>query len=56
MILFENATIFDGKKIIPSNSVLIEKNIIKEVGNNIKSNNVNLKINVKNFFFNAWFN
>ena len=50
MILFENATIFDGKKLIFSNSVLIEKNKIKEVGKNIKAKKIDLKINVKKNF------
>ena len=46
MILFTNATIFNGKKIISSNSVLVEKNKIIEVGKNIKANKIGLKINV----------
>ncbi|MDC0498449.1 amidohydrolase family protein [Alphaproteobacteria bacterium] len=50
MILFQNATIFNGNKIISSNSVLVEKNKIKEVGKNITAKNISLKINVnKNF-------
>ena len=50
MILFQNATIFNGNKLISSNSVLVEKNKIIEVGKNIKANKIDLKINVnKNF-------
>ena len=50
MILFQNAKIFDGNKIISSDSVLVENNIIREIGKNIKANKIELKINVnKNF-------
>lgn len=50
MILFQNAKIFDGNKIISSDSVLVENNKIREIGKNIKANKIELKINVnKNF-------
>jgi len=50
MILFENAIIFDGIKIIKANSILVENNLIKKIGNNIKSTRVDKRINVKNNF------
>jgi len=50
MILFQNATIFNGNKLISSNSILIEKNKIKEVGKNIKANKIELTVNVNKKF------
>ena len=41
MILFQNAKIFDGNKIISSDSLLVENNIIREIGKNIKANKIN---------------
>ncbi len=37
MIIIHNAKIFNGKKILEDNSILVEKNIIKEVGKKITS-------------------
>ena len=46
MIIINNARIFDGEKELEENSIIIDNNIIKEVGCNLKSSN---SINIINW-------
>ena len=50
MIIINNARIFDGEKELEENSIIIDNNIIKEVGCNLKSSNSINIINAKGNF------
>ena len=50
MIIVNNARIFDGKKEIDFNSIIIEGKIIKEIGKNLKSKNSSKSIDAKGNF------
>ncbi len=50
MIIINNARIFNGEKEVEENSVIIENNIIKEVGSNFTSSNNSNIIDAKGNF------